>query len=93
MLGGVLVLTLGYAALGLVHGTPEGMWPALALVIAGHGLFKPNMAALVGALYVPSDPPARSLPFTGAPNTPVGHQPGSIVGTKRGAQRGLCVRF
>ena len=32
------------------------MWLALALVVAGNGLFKPNIVALVGTLYLPSDP-------------------------------------
>lgn len=56
VLGGAVFLTLGYAALGLVHDTRAGLWAALALVVAGHGLFKPNMAALLGALYLPTDP-------------------------------------
>lgn len=56
VLVGVVLLALGYAVLGLVHGAPAGLWVALALVVGGHGLFKPNIAALVGALYAPSDP-------------------------------------
>lgn len=56
VLVGLVLLALGYAVLGLVHGAPGGLWAALSLVVGGHGLFKPNMAALVGALYAPSDP-------------------------------------
>lgn len=55
VLGGALFLTLGYAALGFVHDTRVGLWTALAFVVAGHGLFKPNMAAILGASYPPTD--------------------------------------
>ncbi len=56
VLGGVVLLALGYAALGVAHGTLSGLWAALVITVAGHGLFKPNMAALLGGLYLPFDP-------------------------------------
>ena len=55
-LWGAILLALGYGALGFAHGMPGGLWAAVAFLVAGHGLFKPNCTALVGALYPPSDP-------------------------------------
>jgi POT family proton-dependent oligopeptide transporter len=49
-----VLLALGYAALALDRATRLG--PALALLIAGHGLFKPGFYALAGSLYRESDP-------------------------------------
>ncbi len=52
---GSVLLWLGYSALGSLARTSSALWVAGALVIAGHGLFKPNCTALVGALYARSD--------------------------------------
>jgi dipeptide/tripeptide permease len=51
---GLVLLALGYAALALDRQAWLG--PALALLIAGHGLFKPGFYALAGSLYRDSDP-------------------------------------
>ncbi|MGC8639677.1 MAG: peptide MFS transporter [Isosphaeraceae bacterium] len=48
LIGGVL-LTAGYSLLGL--GQVAFFFPALALVIAGNGFFKPNISTMVGNLY------------------------------------------
>jgi POT family proton-dependent oligopeptide transporter len=50
---GLVLLALGYAALALDR--PARLGPALALLIAGHGLFKPGFYALAGSLYTESD--------------------------------------
>jgi POT family proton-dependent oligopeptide transporter len=55
-LWGTALLTFGYGAMGFAHSTPAGLWAAMAFIVAGHGLFKPNCTALVGALYSRSDP-------------------------------------
>jgi POT family proton-dependent oligopeptide transporter len=55
-LGGLFLLALGYLVLGLAHCTSVGLWAGAALIIAGHGLFKPNFTALLGALYALADP-------------------------------------
>lgn len=51
---GTLMLCGGFAALTLDRAAALG--PALALLVAGNALFKPNSAALVGALYEDADP-------------------------------------
>jgi POT family proton-dependent oligopeptide transporter len=51
---GLVLLALGYAALALDR--PARLGPALAFLIAGHGLFKPGFYALAGSLYRESDP-------------------------------------
>lgn len=58
--GGVLLI-LGYALLA----TPitSGFYLALATIIVGNGLFKPNISSLLGALYEPGDS-ARDAGFT-----------------------------
>ncbi|QEH36839.1 Di-/tripeptide transporter [Aquisphaera giovannonii] len=48
LIGGVLFV-LGYAMLG--RGTLETYYPALALIFAGNGFFKPNISTMVGNLY------------------------------------------
>lgn len=50
---GLLLLTLGYAALSLDRAT--GLYPALLFLVAGQALFKPSMTAIVGKLYAPDD--------------------------------------
>lgn len=52
-LGGVL-LTLGYAALAL--DIPSLLWPALGLLVVGHGFFKTSLHALAGSIYADGDP-------------------------------------
>lgn len=51
---GTVLLTLGYGTLGLER--PVWLGPALLLLVAGHGLFKPALHALVGGLYTDGDP-------------------------------------
>lgn len=63
VLGGLLLLALGYWAMGSVQSTPCVLWVAAALLIAGSGLFKPNITVLLGALYGPTDP-RRVLAFS-----------------------------
>ena len=50
LLGGVLFIA-GYALLGF--GSIVTYYPALALVFAGNGFFKPNISTMVGNLYAP----------------------------------------
>ncbi|MFO0575644.1 MAG: peptide MFS transporter [Polyangia bacterium] len=50
---GTLLLMLGYGALALDR--PQLLGPALLLLIAGHGFFKPALHALVGSLYGDGD--------------------------------------
>lgn len=50
---GTVLLTLGYGSLALDR---PALGPALLLLIAGHGLFKPALNALVGSLYSEADP-------------------------------------
>jgi POT family proton-dependent oligopeptide transporter len=51
---GLVLLALGYASLAL---DPQALLgPALGLLVAGHGLFKPGFYALAGSLYWESDP-------------------------------------
>ncbi|MFO0580079.1 MAG: MFS transporter [Polyangia bacterium] len=51
---GTTLLTLGYGALALER--PQLLGPAILLLIAGHGFFKPALHALVGSLYRDGDP-------------------------------------
>lgn len=50
---GITLLALGYGALSLDR--PVLVAPALGLLVAGHGLFKPGFSALVSLLYSESD--------------------------------------
>lgn len=54
MLVGAAALALGSAALALDH--PTLLWGTLALLVIGHGLFKPSLTTLVGKLYGTNDP-------------------------------------
>jgi POT family proton-dependent oligopeptide transporter len=58
--GGVFLI-LGYALLAAP--LQQGFYPALAIIIVGTGLFKPNISSLLGALYQPGDS-ARETGFT-----------------------------
>lgn len=58
---GTILLTFGYAALALDR--PALLGPALALLAAGHGFFKPGFFALAGGIYDESDP-RRDSGFT-----------------------------
>lgn len=51
---GTVLLTLGYAALSRERSVL--LWAGLALLVAGHGLFKPGLNALAGSLYAEGDP-------------------------------------
>ena len=58
--GGFFLIT-GYAMLALPW--TSVFYPALATIIIGNGLFKPNISSLLGMLYKPDDP-ARDSGFT-----------------------------
>ncbi len=58
--GGIL-LSLGYAMMALPW--PNGLYISLATIIAGNGLFKPNISCLLGTLYTRDDT-ARDAGFT-----------------------------
>lgn len=58
---GTILLTLGYAALAFDR--PALLGPALSLLAAGHGFFKPGFFALVGGIYDEHDP-RRDRGFT-----------------------------
>lgn len=58
--GGVLLI-IGYAL--LASPITNSFYPALATIIVGNGLFKPNISSLLGALYEPGDV-ARDTGFT-----------------------------
>ena len=58
--GGIL-LSIGYALLALP--LPNVFYLALATIIVGNGLFKPNISTLLGFLYKPGDT-AREVGFT-----------------------------
>jgi POT family proton-dependent oligopeptide transporter len=51
VLVGAVVMALGHFAMAV----PSLLYPALGLLIAGNGFFKPNISTLVGALYAPGD--------------------------------------
>lgn len=50
---GALLLTAGYGALATDR-SPL-LWPACALLVLGHGLFRPGMATLLGSLFPSRD--------------------------------------
>jgi POT family proton-dependent oligopeptide transporter len=58
--GGALLIT-GYAMLALPY--ESIFYPALATIIVGNGLFKPNISSLLGQLYDANDP-RRDSGFT-----------------------------
>jgi POT family proton-dependent oligopeptide transporter len=58
---GGLFLVLGYATLAIPH--KMVFYPALAIIIVGNGLFKPNISSLLGTLY-DADNPRRESGFT-----------------------------
>lgn len=58
---GGLFLSAGYAFLALAG--PTYFYFALATIIVGNGLFKPNISSLLGMLYPPGDT-ARDVGFT-----------------------------
>jgi POT family proton-dependent oligopeptide transporter len=51
VLVGAMVMALGHFAMAV----PSLLYPALGLLIAGNGFFKPNISTLVGRLYTPGD--------------------------------------
>lgn len=58
--GGILLCT-GYAMMAMPW--EHGLYLALATIIVGNGLFKPNISSLLGTLYPPHDT-ARDAGFT-----------------------------
>lgn len=52
---GGFFLVLGYALLALPYGD-KFLYPALATIIVGNGLFKPNISSLLGTQYNTNDP-------------------------------------
>lgn len=54
VLAGAGLMALGHFLLALP--TAHGFLPALALLVLGCGLFKPNLSVLIGTLYAPDDP-------------------------------------
>lgn len=58
---GGIFLSLGYAFLTV--SSPANFYYALATIVIGNGLFKPNISSLLGALY-PADDAARDAGFT-----------------------------
>ncbi len=59
VLSGAILMMLGHFAMAF----PDLLFPALALLILGNGLFKPNISTIVGSLYL-SDDPRRDAAFT-----------------------------
>lgn len=59
---GGLFLTIGYALLSL-SSMPAFFYPALATIIIGNGLLKPNISSLLGTQYA-ADDPRRDSGFT-----------------------------
>lgn len=59
VLAGALLMMLGHFAMAV----ESLLFPALALLILGNGLFKPNISTIVGSLYL-SDDPRRDAAFT-----------------------------
>jgi POT family proton-dependent oligopeptide transporter len=51
---GALLLALGF--FGLALAARQTMFLSFAVMVIGTGLYKPNIAALVGSLYAPGDP-------------------------------------
>jgi POT family proton-dependent oligopeptide transporter len=58
---GAMLMALGHFCLAVPH--PLFFYSALAFLIAGNGLFKPNISSLVGQLYGQDDP-RRDAGFT-----------------------------
>lgn len=52
VLAGAVLMLLGHFAMAV----PVLLFPALALLILGNGLFKPNISTIVGSLYLANDP-------------------------------------
>ncbi len=59
VIAGALLMMMGHFAMAF----PDLLFPALALLILGNGLFKPNISTIVGSLYL-SDDPRRDAAFT-----------------------------
>lgn len=59
VLAGALLMMVGHFAMAV----PTLLFPALALLILGNGLFKPNISTIVGSLYLSGDP-RRDAAFT-----------------------------
>ncbi len=53
ILWGAIILSLGYAF--LVFSDPNTFYYALAIIVLGNGLFKPNISSLLGTLYAHGD--------------------------------------
>ncbi|MCS7162046.1 MAG: peptide MFS transporter [Bacteroidia bacterium] len=59
VLAGAFLMMVGHFAMAF----PTLLFPALALLILGNGLFKPNISTIVGSLYLLGDP-RRDAAFT-----------------------------
>ncbi len=59
VLAGAVLMMLGHFAMAVT----TLLFPALALLILGNGLFKPNISTIVGSLYLSNDP-RRDAAFT-----------------------------
>lgn len=59
VLAGAVLMMLGHFAMAV----EALLFPALALLILGNGLFKPNISTIVGSLYLSGDP-RRDAAFT-----------------------------
>jgi POT family proton-dependent oligopeptide transporter len=57
---GGIFLSTGYAMLALWTDWKYAFYVALATIIVGNGLFKPNVSSLLGSLYAPGDPRRES---------------------------------
>lgn len=47
---GALIMALGHAA--MAFDTPWGLYMGIALLVAGNGLFKPNMTSIINGIYI-----------------------------------------
>lgn len=54
-LAGLVLLTVAYLALCLASAGLPLLWVAAVAAVLGHGLFKPNVTALLGGLYAAGD--------------------------------------
>lgn len=56
VIAGVLLMILGYVVLGAESTFARSLYAALATIICGYGLFKPNISCLLGEPYTHDDP-------------------------------------
>ncbi|WP_214410851.1 peptide MFS transporter [Sphaerisporangium fuscum] len=63
LLGGVVIM-LGHISMAVPLRGPALIWLGLALIVAGTGLLKPNIATMVGRLYPEGDNARRDAGFS-----------------------------